>query len=149
MSTFTETIEIDAPVAKVWATLADIGSIADWNPGLVGSQATNNSIGLGATRVCDIDGKHNLDEEVVQFEPERAITFRITRSTLPFRSADIRFTLKAKGERAVVSVSPDYALKFGFVGRLLDRAIVLPAYRRGMRGLLTGLKESTEAFKKL
>lgn len=149
MSTFTETIEIDAPVSRVWATLADIGSIAEWNPGLVGSKATNDTIGLGATRVCDIDGRQTLDEEVVLFEPEHAINFRITRSTLPFSSADIRFTLMAEGEKAIVSVSPDYELKYGFVGRLLNWAFVLRAYRKGMRGLLTGLKERTEAFNKL
>ena len=133
VTTFTETIEIDAPVATVWATLADIGSITEWNPGLVGSKTTNDAIGLGATRYCDIDGRQNLNEGVIHFESERAITSRITRSTLPFRSAVIRFTLAAEGEKAIVSVSPDYELKYAFVGHLLDRAFVLAAYRKGMR----------------
>ncbi|MEP3297061.1 MAG: SRPBCC family protein [Pseudoruegeria sp.] len=144
MSSFTETIVIDASAERVWDTLADIGTIADWNPGLVGSHATNKANGLGATRYCDIDGKHNLDEEVVCFEPLRAITFRITRSTLPFRSADIRFTLKERSERTVVSVSPIYELKYGFAGRLLDRTFVSTTYKRGMRGLLKGLKTWAE-----
>ncbi len=144
MTTFTETIEIDAKVARVWGTLAAVGSIAEWNPGLVGSQATNNAIGLGATRFCDIDGKQNLDEEVVLFEPMRAITFRITRTTLPFRFADIRFTLSEDAEKTLVSVSPDYELKYGLLGQLLDWAVVSTAYKRGMRGLLTGLKVRAE-----
>ncbi|MCK8464173.1 SRPBCC family protein [Aliiroseovarius sp. S1339] len=148
MSTFTETIKIDAPVARVWATLADIGSIAEWNPGLVGSKATNDTIGLGAMRYCDIDGRQNLDEEVVHFEPERAITFRITRSTLPFRSADIRFTLAGDTNSTFASVSPNYELKYGLLGHLLDRAFVLAAYKKGMRGLLNGLKERTEEVNK-
>ncbi len=145
MTTFTETIEIDAPVNQVWATLADVGSIADWNPGLIGSKATNDIVGVGATRFCDIDGRQNLDEEVVLFEPERSITFRITRSTLPFRSADIAFTLTAHGQTTGVSVSPNYRLKYGIVGRLLDKAFVAKAYRLGMRGLLSGLKEQAES----
>lgn len=144
MSTFIETIEIDASAERVWDALADVGAIADWNPGLVGSHATNDANGLGATRFCDIDGKQNLDEEVVRFEPLRAITFRITRSTLPFHSADIRFTLKEQSERTVVSVSPIYELKYGFVGHLLDRAFVSATYKRGMRDLLTGLKIRVE-----
>ena len=124
MTTFTEAIEVDAPVHQLWATLAEVGSIADWNPGLIGSKATNDIVGLGATRFCDIDGRQNLDEEVIEFEPERSITFRITRSTLPFRSADIAFTLTAHGQRTVVSVSPNYFLKYGIAGRLLDKAFV-------------------------
>ncbi len=144
MTTFTETIEIDAKAKLVWDTLADVGAISEWNPGLVGSRATNNTTGLGATRYCDIDGKQNLDEEVVRFEPIRAITFRITRSTLPFRSADIRFLLVEKSDRTIVSVSPDYQLKYGLAGRLLDKAFVSAAYRHGMKGLLSGLKERVE-----
>ncbi|WP_136442233.1 SRPBCC family protein [Pacificoceanicola onchidii] len=145
MTTFTETIEIDAPVHQVWAILADVGSIASWNPGLIGSKATNDVVGVGATRYCDIDGRQNLDEEVVKFEPKRSITFRITRSTLLFRSADIAFTLTAYGQRTDVSVSPNYSLKYGVLGRLLDKTFVEKAYRRGMRGLLSGLKEQAES----
>ena len=144
MTTFTETITIAAPATKVWAILADVGAIADWNPGLVGSKATNDATGLGATRFCDIDGRQNLDEEVVHFAPERAITFRITRSTLPFRRADISFTLVSQGPATNVAVSPSYALKYGPVGRLLDRLFVARAYRQGMRGLLSGLKTRAE-----
>jgi len=144
MTTFTETIKIAAPIADVWTILADVGSIADWNPGLIGSHATNEITGLGATRFCDIDGRQNLDEEVVLFNPERAITFRIARSTLPFRTADIRFILEPDGETSTVTVSPSYCLKYGLVGHLLDKAFVARAYKQGMRGLLAGLKEKAE-----
>jgi len=144
MATFSEAITIDAPGGVVWDTLADVGTIAEWNPGLIGSESTNDVSGLGARRFCDIDGRHNLDEEVVRFEPEHTIVFRITRSTLPFRSADIEFCLKSDNGKTCVTVSPVYRLKYGLIGRLLDRAFVSKAYRQGMRGLLTGLKEKTE-----
>ncbi len=144
MTTFTETIEIAAPAADVWSILADVGSIAEWNPSLFGSNATNEATGLGATRFCNIDGRQNLDEEVVHFEPENAITFRIIRSTLPFSTAEIAFTLTSADQTTVVEVSPNYVLKYGIVGRILDKAFVLKAYRQGMRGLLVGLREQAE-----
>lgn len=144
MATFAETIEIDAPATMVWDTLADIGTIADWNPGLIGSHATNDITGLGATRYCDIDGKQNLNEEIIQFDPMHTITFRITRSTLPFRAADIRFTLRTQRDKTIVTVSPIYVLKYGLVGRVLDRVFVSAAYQKGMRGLLSGLKRHAE-----
>ena len=35
MSTFTVSRTIQAPRTQVWSILADIGAIAEWNPGVV------------------------------------------------------------------------------------------------------------------
>lgn len=145
MSTFTKTIEIEAHPDKVWNTLADVGSIADWNTGLAASNSTNDEVGIGATRHCVISQTQSLDEEVVHYEPRQAITFRITRSTMPFQSADIRFTLDENHSGTTVTVSPVYTLKYGLFGRILDRLLVQRMYGKGMTGLLDGLKNHVEA----
>jgi uncharacterized protein YndB with AHSA1/START domain len=146
MSTFTERTTIDAPRRDVWAALADIGEIATWNPGLIGSHRTNDIDGLGGTRHCDISTKHSLTEHVVEFEPGTAITFRITDSTLPFKTADIAFTLTDTAQQAwtEVAVSPTYTLKYGPIGRILNTVAVRRNYRAGMRELLEGLKRHLE-----
>lgn len=146
MSTFTERTTIDAPRDTVWAALADIGAIATWNPGLIGSHRTNDIEGIGGARHCDISAKHSLTEHVVEFEPRRAITFRITDSTLPFKTADIEFTLTdiAQQARTELTVSPTYTLKYGPLGRILDAVAVQRNYRAGMRELLEGLKRHLE-----
>ena len=46
--------------------------------------------GLGAQRHCDLGKGNHLEEDVVKFEPLQAITFRITKSNMPFARADIR-----------------------------------------------------------
>jgi uncharacterized protein YndB with AHSA1/START domain len=146
MSEFTETIHINAPVAEVWAVLADIGTISDWNPGVKASrQTTDGEVTNGSCRSCDLGGKNYLDEEVVSFEPSSKITFRITDTNLPFASADIRFNLMIEGNGTVVEVSPLYKLKFGLFGRILDVLAVSATYRKGMRDLLQGLKSHVEA----
>jgi len=146
MSEFSETIRIDAPVAEVWAVLADIGTISDWNPGVKESrQTTGGEVANGSCRHCDLGGKNYLDEEVVSFEPYSKITFRITGTNLPFASADIRFNLETEDNVTVVEVSPLYELKFGVLGRILDTLVVSATYRKGMRNLLRGLKNHVEA----
>jgi hypothetical protein len=82
----------------------------------------------------------------VEFEPGAAITFRITDSTLPFKSADIAFTLtdSAQQARTELTVSPTYTLKYGALGRTLDTVAVRRNYRAGMRELLEGLKRHLE-----
>jgi len=57
MSTFETSITINATVKKVWDVLGDIGNIYVWNPGVVHSHSTNDKVGLGATRHCDLGGK--------------------------------------------------------------------------------------------
>ena len=145
MSTLTERIIIDRPRHLVWVTLADVGTIADWNPGLIGSRRTNSVVGVGAARHCDISRTHSLTEVVTEFEPEERITFRIVETTLPFAAADIRFRLTDHCDGTTqVTVTPTYRLRYGVLGRLLDLSAVRRSYRTGMRGLLTGLKGHLE-----
>jgi uncharacterized protein YndB with AHSA1/START domain len=146
VSTFTEHIAIDAPRHTVWETLSDIGTIADWNPGLIGSHRTNDVDGVGGTRRCDLCTKHSLTEQVVHHRAPVAITFRITHTTLPFRTADIAFELTDINDRSGtgVAVTPTYTLKSRPLGRLIDAIAVRRSYRSGMRELLAGLKTHIE-----
>ena len=145
MGTFATTTTINAPVTAVWQTLADIGTIYQWNPGVQASHLTTEQAeGIGACRTCDLGGSNYLDEQVVTWEPERALTMRITGTNMPFKTADIRFTLQPNGSGTDVTVSPIYELKYGPVGKLMDRFFVKNTYEKGMRGLLSGLKQHVE-----
>lgn len=146
MTTFTTSTTIDAPRDRVWAALADIGSISVWNPGVLDSRTTSEeATGLGASRHCDLGGRNYLDEQVVRFEDGEAITMRIVDSNLPFEHADIHFTLDSNGAGTRVTVAPEYRLKFGPIGRLMDRLVVRRTYEKGMKSLLRGLKRHLES----
>ncbi|CAB9504558.1 Polyketide cyclase / dehydrase and lipid transport [Seminavis robusta] len=159
MGTFQVETIIDAPIAAVWDRLAgDIGSIAEWNPGVQESYVLDGAkkTGLGAQRHCDLGNGNHLEEEVVKFEPETAITFRITNSNMPFARADIRFSLASvetghnnSGSSTKVIVSPDYQLKYGCIGEFLDWSMVKRTYKKGMKNLLGGLKKDVEANQQL
>ena len=69
---------------------------------------------------------------------------RVTGTNLPFKSADIRFTLAPEDGWTRVQVSPLYELKYGLLGRLLDKVYVRRSYEKGMVDLLQGLKEYVE-----
>jgi len=145
MGTFAESIVIDAPKDVVWKVLADIGSIHQWNPGVVDSHlTTSGAVKLGARRRCELGGKNYLDEQVIEWAPGKALTMRIIETNLPFKTADIRFTLGSRDSETYVTVSPQYELKFGLLGALLDAVYVRFQYRRGMVNLLKGLKRHIE-----
>lgn len=154
MNEFTVNTTINAPVDAVWAALADIGDIAAWNPGVQASHTTSaQAEGVGACRHCDLGGKNYLDEEVVTWRENEAITFRIVGTNMPFDSADpqggdsaphIRFTLTPIGDQTQVTCSPIYKLKYGVAGTLMDKLFVARTYKSGMEGLLAGLKKHVE-----
>ena len=144
MSSFTKDIVIAAPVEAVWSVLGDIGTIADWNPGVRQSYLVGDDAGLGSRRRCELGAKMYLDEEVVEWEALRRLTMRITATNLPFKTADIRFTLDPVDGGTRVAVSPVYSLKFGPLGALMDRLMVRRSYAKGMEDLLIGLKSAVE-----
>jgi len=70
---------------------------------------------------------------------------RIEDTNLPFKRADIRFTLLEDDDQTTVTVSPDYELKFGPVGAVVDKLYVRATYEKGMKALLRGLKAHVES----
>lgn len=122
--------------------MADIGSIHRWNPGVADSRTTTEGeVGLGSERRCDLDKKIYLNEKIVEWIHGEILTMRIIETNLPFKSADIKFSLEQRGTETLVTVSPKYFLKFGLLGRLMDVLFVRSQYRKGMANLLKGLKQ--------
>lgn len=146
MNSFSRETSISAPVEQVWQALADIGEIYNWNPGVVASKTTSIGIeGLGATRYCDLGGKNYLEEEVVAWQPNEQVTMRITGTNMPFAQAEIRFYLRPENNGTHVTVSPEYKLRYGIIGTILDKLFVEKTYSKGMESLLAGLKQYVEA----
>ena len=145
MGRFSTETRIDAPKDAVWEVLADVGGIYRWNPGVVSSHlTTEEGTGVGACRHCDLGGGNYLDEKVVEWEADKRLTMRIIGTNLPFGTADIRFTLRSEDGFTIVTVSPDYRVKFGPLGALLDLLYVRRSYTKGMKALLAGLKRHVE-----
>ena len=145
MGEFEEQIIVSASPDKVWDVLADIRNIYLWNPGVVRSRlTTHGKVRVGTCRLCDLEGKNYLDEEVIEFEKPHRLTMRINDTNLPFKAAEIRYTVEPQGGKTLVRVSPKYQLKFGLLGSILDTIMVRSQYRKGMQELLRGLRNYVE-----
>jgi uncharacterized protein YndB with AHSA1/START domain len=145
MPSFSTTIRIAAPVDAVWKVLSDLDSIDRWNPGVLHSRGTPGHIaGVGAGRHCLLPGDKYIDEEVADWRPGERLTMRIVATNLPLKSADIRFTLSDGGGMTLVTVTPDYTVKYGNLGKVLDLLIVRRRYQRSINALLAGLKRHLE-----
>lgn len=139
------TTTIEAPPERVWATLADLGSISRWNPGVRSSEVTSGArSGEGARRHCELPGGRYLDERATDWREGESFRIRIVDSNLPLKSSSVRFAIEPAGDGTRVTVEPEYELRGGRLGRLLDRVVVRRLYVRGFRDLLAGLKYHVE-----
>lgn len=145
MSSIQTTTLVEAPPPEVWAILADIGTISRWNPGVRHSESTSDArSGEGATRHCDLPGGRYLEERAIDWVEGESFRIEILDSNLPLRHSTVRFAIEAAGEGTRVTVEPEYELKGGRLGSLLDRLLVRRLYVRGFSDLLRGLKEYAE-----
>lgn len=146
MSTFSEQIHIEAPKERVWEVLADIGGIYKWNPSVMYSYSTSEETqGQGATRHCDLfDHRGYLKERVMDWREGEGFKIRVYQTDLPLKRNVVRFALEGDKRGTVVMVNPDYTIKYGALGFIMDRLFLRRKVKKGMEGLLAGLKYHLE-----
>ncbi len=139
-------IRIDAPVEQVWATLADIGSIERWNPGVAKSYATSETKqGDGATRHCDLhQGNAQLEERAFDWRDGESFKIDVYENSLPMKSNIVTFSVAPDGAGTLATVSADYELKYGVIGALMDALIGKRQAQAGFRDMMLGLKHYVE-----
>ena len=148
MGSFKAQIKIDATKEEVWEVLADLGNIYRWNPGVTFSYSTSEEgQGEGATRHCDIQLgpiKGYLEERAFDWREGAGYKIAFYDTNFPNKDTVVDFSVRADGDGTVVEVSPGYKLKFGLLGKLMDRLFFERQFRKRMTGLLGGLKYHVE-----
>ena len=68
----------------------------------------------------------------------------IYETNLPLHRNVVEFSIEADSSGTMVTVAPDYTLKYGLIGRLLNQIVVGRKFKTGMEDLLDGLKYHIE-----
>ncbi len=150
MTKFSTAIQINAPKEKVWEVLADLGGIDKWNPGVSHSYSTSPETGgEGATRHCDLQNAKGgsigyLEERAFDWRDGDGFIIDVYESNLPLKRNHVRFDLESNGDGTIVTITPDYALKFGPLGVLADLLIARRQLKKGMADMAAGLKHHIE-----
>ncbi len=141
MNQLSTTATVRAPLAQVWATLADVGTIADWHLGIEQSPVlSDNRHGLGAVRRMEFyDGSSAL-EEVTSLEEGRSLTVTMSEHSMPLSHGAATFAVQADGDdRTLVTMTLDYGMKYGPVGWLMNALMLRPILRKLFASVLSGL----------
>lgn len=100
-----ETVEIAAPVDKVWQAVADFGAVATWNPALSASSGQGGNQ-PGGKRVLTFANGETLEEDLDTYDPaNHEYDYRMSHpnvKALPASSYSVIFKLIPKGDHTQV-----------------------------------------------
>jgi hypothetical protein len=136
-------IKISADRALVWEVIADLESVAAWNPNVSGATCDNGPRGLGTARTCHLAQGGHIDEVVSEWDAGYGVQFAIGRHG-GIRSADMGMVVSTSGGGTQVTAIADYHLAFGPLGPVIDRISVKRQMAEMLDEALAGLKEHIE-----
>lgn len=140
-------VHVDAPPERVWATIADFGNVANYNPGVSSSHSTSDEpTGLGATRHCDLTRfGASLEERIVGFEENERLDIDIyDAKRLPgFTGLGATFRVEANGGGTILEGALRYDTTLGPVGAAIGAA-TRRQNAKAWKAFLAGIKEHVE-----
>ena len=138
-------IKINAPVEKVWRSLANLES-AKFTNSMVKTVKiiSQNKEGVGSARHCDFkDGKF-VEERVTVFEPNKLISFELYKHQWPLIFMRWTNKLEKHGNNTLLISDTEYELKFGIFGKIMNILIMRRKFSQIIDDALGKLKRYVE-----
>ena len=138
-------IKINAPVEKVWQTLANLESVKFTNALVKTVKIISpKKEGVGSARHCDFkDGKF-VEERVTAFEPNKLISFELYKHQWPLVFMRWTNQLEKQWNTTLLVSNTEYELKFGVVGKIMDTLIMRRKFSHIIDDALGKLKKYVE-----
>lgn len=146
MTTLHNRITINASVDELWKVLSDLEELDQYDPTVRSSTIISDQrTGLNAKRkVLMRDGKNWFEEKVTEFEPGRALCYQLTDCSFPIEGLRHSYRFKPTPTGTEVEQVMEYTVKFGLLGRLLDRVMIRKQTSAGIQKFFAGLKVHVE-----
>jgi ribosome-associated toxin RatA of RatAB toxin-antitoxin module len=146
MTTLHNEISIQAPIEKIWDALAVIDKLEEFDPTVQKAVALSSAkSGLDAKRKVHMkDGKNWFEEKVTEFKPNEALCYQLTDCSFPITGLSHSYSFEKNGSGVKVKQLMKYTVKFGLLGRLLDRLMIRKQTDAGIKKFFEGLKEYVE-----
>ena len=134
---------VKVPAGRVWEVLSDYGNIYKFHPKVKASSIlTGNDRGLGAKRRCEFHDKSSVVEEITEWEEGKGFSLVLSEISMPLKRAEASMRVAPLGSDAsTVTISMDYDVKYGPMGRLMDLMMMRGMMRKMFSQLIEGLEE--------
>ncbi len=141
MNQLSSTKTVRAPLSRVWDTLVDVGTIAEWHPGVERSPVlSDHRTGLGAVRRVELYDGSSAIEEVTSLAEGRSLTVTMSEHSMPLSRGAATFEVEPDGDGCtVVTMTMDYEMKYGPLGWLMNAVMLRPIMGKLLANVLSGL----------
>ncbi len=145
MTRLTAETRVQASKERVWEVLADIGSVANFHPGVARSYYISEARdGVGAARRCELYPQGWIEEAVTAWRPGESYAIQMVRSSAPFKQVAAWLDVRPIGHETQVRLTLEYSLKLGPIGLAMDWLMVRRNFTRIVPAILAGLKYHVE-----
>ncbi len=135
-------VVIQAPIAAVWDTLADLEAVRHYNPLVAAARYVSKARqGVGATRQCDFKPGGSAREQVTEWEPTTAMSTEAVDHPWPMRSVHWRNELAPQGPATLLK----QVLRYEFTGQPEGAAMMESQWNQGVQAVLEGLRAYVES----
>lgn len=135
-----------APPDVVWEVVSDVAHFAEVAPNLSRSEIVSGT-GLGMRRRCyDLLGR-GWSETCVAWEDRRRYSFRVDTKDYPYPLTHMQGTweIEEQPQGTLLRMRFEYQLKYGLLGRWLDRILIRPAFHLVCRRIMNNWQAKIEA----
>ena len=145
-----ETVEINAPVAAVWAIANDFGNLGAWHPAVAKTDIVEGSNNVkGAKRVLTLQDGGKINETLTAYSAKKTMmSYKITESVLPVSNYAATIKLSAVGkDKTLVTWNAGFkrADQAATPAEGKDDATAIKTITGVFRGGLDNLKKLAEA----
>lgn len=139
-------ILIEAPIETIWDALAQTDKLDLFDPTVKTSIALSpEKTGLGASRKVDMaDGKNWFEEKITTCKRNQNLEFELTDCSFPVNSLSHAYTFEHAGNQVKVKQVMSYQVKFGILGKIIDRLMMRKQMDKGIKEFMGGLKSYAE-----
>ena len=103
-----QSVEVAAPPERVWATIGDFCSIAEWHP-VVGQCAESEQNGAAMRKLTTVDGGILVEKRVQYSEEGMSYTYVIVDSPLPVSDYVSTLAVMGMGSGSMITWSGEFA----------------------------------------
>ena len=141
-------IKINSSKENVWKIISDLGGIQNYHPLVKKSyNLTNQTEGIGAGRICEFKNGGVLREQSVEWKEGEYVNLEVkpVKRMPPFKSAFAKMAVEEVNSKTIASLTIEYDLKYGLIGKLMNKLMVKPQFEKVVPKILNGLKKYSES----
>lgn len=141
---FAVTKKVGVPVKQVWDVLGDFGTEHRWTRTLIYCQRDTPRVSVGTSRICTLAkplmGRTRVREELIEFSPGQALSYKLDGPAGPFRTASSRWATHPDAEGSTVITVEGRFTPQNKVVRVLLWPVVKPLIARLTKKVLGELE---------